>query len=704
MPQAGSVITSPVYGGKYFVQLAANQHVAGDDFGTQDISTPSTVSATQADGKILVAHDHILNAADSYGRYSDVSSLITRFNTDGTVDTTYGTAGTATVPLISTYSKMISQQNLLSLLPNGTTLVETHLNQSYSGANETQLSILDATGKVTHSITATSIFHGDGGIAFGDFADAAGTTADGKILVFGGHNDSSGPGQSFQSRIRIWRYNSDLTLDTSFGTDGYLQYANTDHFSSLDRPTAIRGNADGTLTVTFPDDSVHLSGTGQFLLTGDQIQPVATDLSATSVGPGRVVLRFIDKSTTESTYTVEGSSDGIHWDSLYAFPHVSATTTTGQRAILSGDLSGGPMLFRLRTVHGAIQSDPSAATLVQVVSHQDFSRNNIFGFANVANGKLVGTATRNMIDPQPNGTTQLTLTRYGSLGASFGNPDTTFGNNGTIVLDSANLEPGVSYSAKLLQIIPHSDGSMLALMETQSSGHGGDLTQDYLLAISNNGTITRKVEVGTFDIRANYPTNGPLVSTINETPDGKIIMAGTWHANGSYDTHLYVGKLNADFTPDTTFGTVAPSDFNGPFYGVILGYADAPSGIGQALDKSIFAIVDGGLISLDSTGALPANSVAPGNLTAAATSNKSVSLTFKGNANPSTQLLEVQRLDSNFTNPIVIAALPVTPGTDTYSLNDTTAQPSTTYYYRVFSTADQIRTTDSVNVQVTTPA
>ena len=41
VPVAGKVTTTPIYGGKFFVQLAANQNVTGDDFGIQSAGTPN---------------------------------------------------------------------------------------------------------------------------------------------------------------------------------------------------------------------------------------------------------------------------------------------------------------------------------------------------------------------------------------------------------------------------------------------------------------------------------------------------------------------------------------------------------------------------------------------------------------------------------------------------------------------------------------
>ena len=82
VPLNGQVTTMPLWGGKYFVQLGANQTINGDDFGTQTAATPNFTVANQ----LIVAG------------MSGSQATLSRFNADGSVDVTFGTLGVVTLP------------------------------------------------------------------------------------------------------------------------------------------------------------------------------------------------------------------------------------------------------------------------------------------------------------------------------------------------------------------------------------------------------------------------------------------------------------------------------------------------------------------------------------------------------------------------------------------------------------------------------
>jgi hypothetical protein len=87
LPVAGQVTTSPVYGGKYFIQLASNQTVSGEDFGNLTVTTPSFTISNQ----LLVS-----------GTASNGQATVSRYNADGSVDVPFGTYGLVTLPAVVT--------------------------------------------------------------------------------------------------------------------------------------------------------------------------------------------------------------------------------------------------------------------------------------------------------------------------------------------------------------------------------------------------------------------------------------------------------------------------------------------------------------------------------------------------------------------------------------------------------------------------
>ena len=190
VPVAGQVISAPLFGGKFFVQLGANQHITGDDFGTLAAHSPNL---TLPDGKLLVANPF------------DTSYTLTRYNPDGSTDTTFGTLGT--LKLGASPAGGITQ---LLLRPDGNVVVSlagfTPQSATYS------LLLLDPSGAVLHDVVINFQFEGQQG---NDTIEGVAIAPDNKTIVAYQHDD---PAPTHYKFVR--RYNADFTLDTSFGTNG----------------------------------------------------------------------------------------------------------------------------------------------------------------------------------------------------------------------------------------------------------------------------------------------------------------------------------------------------------------------------------------------------------------------------------------------------------------------------------------------------
>jgi uncharacterized delta-60 repeat protein len=176
------------------------------DFGSSDYGNSVTV---QADGKILLAGS------------SDGDFAAVRYNSDGSLDTTFGSDGIVTTDFGSSdYCSSITVQ------PDGKILLAGLGNGNFALARYNSGGSLDKS------------FDYDGKLATDlgeyDYGHSIALQPDGKILVVGSNDN-----------FTLARYKSDGTLDTSFGYDGKL----TIDFGGGDHGNNVTVQADGKILV-----------------------------------------------------------------------------------------------------------------------------------------------------------------------------------------------------------------------------------------------------------------------------------------------------------------------------------------------------------------------------------------------------------------------------------------------------------------------
>jgi uncharacterized delta-60 repeat protein len=187
----------------------------------------------QPDGKILVTGE---------GFYSGGSAMdvaLVRYNSNGSLDTSFGGDGI----VITTLSNGYDRGEAIALQPDGRILVAA--TRDYNGGNpDIALLRYRADGNLDTS------FHGDGVVItdVGGRADGSHdlrVQSDGKILLVG--TSSNGSNLDFA----LARYNADGSLDTSFGGDGIVT-------------TAIGGGDDDGLGIALQaDGKIVVAGSAQ---------------------------------------------------------------------------------------------------------------------------------------------------------------------------------------------------------------------------------------------------------------------------------------------------------------------------------------------------------------------------------------------------------------------------------------------------------
>jgi len=190
--------------------------------------------AVQPDGKIVVG---------GFTMYAPITSTplngsdfaLARLNSDGTLDGTFGSGGKVTVPTNwDTEARRGDEIHALTILPDGRIIAagqvfHEHILFHFSSNFDFGLTCFNPNG----SLDTTFGSGGRASLDFGDFssANSLAVQRDGRIIL-GGQSLSSGI-----ASFTLARFNTDGTLDTSFGSNGRVI---TDFFG---RPSGINALA-----------------------------------------------------------------------------------------------------------------------------------------------------------------------------------------------------------------------------------------------------------------------------------------------------------------------------------------------------------------------------------------------------------------------------------------------------------------------------
>lgn len=197
------------------------------DFGTNSADEAFAV-AIQSDGKLVAA-----GLSDSNGSFD---FALARYNSDGTLDTTFGTGGKVLTDLGSTSSDIAVA---VALQANGKIVAAGQYNANTISSDF-------AVVRYNSDGTLDGTF-GTGGklltdLGSQDVANAMALQSDGKIVV--GGTSTAGTSSSFD--FALVRYNSDGTLDGTFGTGGAV-LTDFSGSGSFDQAFAVAIQSDGKI-------------------------------------------------------------------------------------------------------------------------------------------------------------------------------------------------------------------------------------------------------------------------------------------------------------------------------------------------------------------------------------------------------------------------------------------------------------------------
>ncbi|SHJ18754.1 delta-60 repeat domain-containing protein [Malonomonas rubra DSM 5091] len=404
----------------------------------------------------------------------DQGVYLVRYNSDGSLDSTFGSTGKVAVALGG-----MTLLNSMTLQPDGKILV---VGESYSAVTKNDILLI----RFTADGSLDSSFGGAGYVAtdLGAYETGSGVVcrSDGKIYVSG---DSKPDDLSANDALLVIAYNSDGSLDTQFGgSSGYV-------LTPLDGFVSAAAN------------SLLLDDEGKIIVAG-----TSEDASVDSF----TLVRYGSDGNLDTSF----GSGGIVKTSLSGPSDLVCAMPAGNgKTNLVGEVypdSGTDLLVGLSRINNDGSLDIDFGSNGQVLTQVWTRENERFRVRDCAvqrDGKLV---VAGLDTYEPTGETAAGLVRYDQSGAL----DSSFGTNG-ILLSQAEFADTV---------VPMSDGSLFV-----AGGMSSEETPAYSLTCYLAGTLgSLLIEGGSATTESTNTqldlwcsSNGNNCSEMRFSPDG-----GAW--------------------------------------------------------------------------------------------------------------------------------------------------------------------------------
>ncbi len=354
-------------------------------------------------------------------------------------------------------------------------------------------------------------------------------SADGKLVIVGHVWNGS------TNDIAVTRYNSDGTLDTSFGDDGIKVFVLSSILSimsdiqiqadgkiliagfmdlgvgdALDM-TIIRLNADGNLDSSFSNDGIQtidINGDADYVISL-KIQPDGKILAAGFTGLTEsdfALIRLLPNGNLDSSFNGTGIvtyNFGSSYDRGYAVDLMS-----DGRIILAGSMSNGLsedlgiIRYNSNGTFDNTFSDDGISTLT-LSSGND----NCFGLSIQPDGKMVLIGTAYLTSS----TNQIAAARLNIDGSL----DNTFSDDGIQLVDLGNN------SDWGLDLVIQPNGQILIAGMTAPQGY----TDFSLVRLQSNGSLDNSFGIGGF-VTTPLNTDGDSPAAMALQNDGKVILVG----------------------------------------------------------------------------------------------------------------------------------------------------------------------------------
>src|SRR5437867_955577 len=406
-----------------FISSQGAQAAGGDldpTFGTggmvmTDLSRSTDIAnavAVQADGKLIVVGQTYKN-----NDFSGEDFVVTRYNTDGTLDTTFGRGG----KVRTDFPGLAAVPSAVVIQPDGKIVVAGGAFPLFTFAGNFEVVRYNSNGSLDTSF-------GSGGIVTttfpqGSYAFAVALQSDGKIIAAGTVFVDFNPGDMSNTDFALARYNPDGSLDTTFGNGGTVT-------------TDFLGNEDDVFSVLIQPD-------GKIIAVGSANSPVNYyDFAAA---------RYLANGTLDSTFGTGGKVSTDFGDHNFDQARSAALQSDGRIvaagfAISQNGLSQNFAVARY-TSNGVLDTTFSRDGITQI----DFGSccQSAYQVLLQSDGKIITVGYANTEDSD----SDFLLARLNPRGSL----DTTFGVGGKVRTSFGDLNGGANGAA--LQ----SDGKIVAV-------------------------------------------------------------------------------------------------------------------------------------------------------------------------------------------------------------------------------------------------
>ena len=497
-----------------------------------------TSLAIQSDGKIVAAGFSFTSIVSLPNGFA-----VARFDSNGQIDNTFGTAGKVTVA----YSFNSTKATSAVIQPDGKILVGGYGNSSSQiirlNTDGSFDSTFDEDGKVTTKIGTYS------GI------NLLTLQTDGKIVAAGySSSDTS-------SEVAVARYNPDGSLDTTFDTDGIVT---TDVDNKSDTANAVKIQVDGKIVVggttnqtpntTFPDFlSIRYNSNGSLDTSYNGSGKVVTAITPSEDQANAMVIQMDGK------IVLVGYSYNLNYD-------IAAVRYNSDGSLDFSFGNSGISLIELK----------NATDLIIDIAVQPDNKIVAVGYGN-NNYRDIAIARYN-----PNGSLDTSFGVNGIVSTSLGNTN-SLANSVVIQPDGKILVGGITNTftnnTDFAVLRYNSDGSLDTTFGTSGIltfgfGTGADSLSDIALQLDGkivgvgysvgtsgySAAVFRLNSNGSFDTTFNG--SGKVLTSVGGTsyrgnsvviqPDGKIVVAGSSYNSNSAEDFLVI-RYNSNGSLDTTF-------------------------------------------------------------------------------------------------------------------------------------------------------
>ncbi len=414
-------------------QNFGNAGLTTNGFGAQDIVVKAMT--LQPDGKILIAGTSVV---------TEYLYFVSRFETDGSIDATFGVNGSTQVT-VGTGLRILSDMKLQS---DGKIVIGGVVQNSDV---DIALVRLNADGSLDNSFS----FDGkvETNVNGSDELSALAIDSDGKILIAGSTLSNE--------RSLLVRYNSDGTLDNTFGTNGKMEY---------DLSPAQEGF-----------DDLFIDGQGRLLLAGlaDNNSSGNDFLAVRTLSDGSLDLSFSFDGMVQTDFF--GSNDEAA--ALVLQPDgkllLTGSSQDGNRSIALVRYLGDGTLDTDFGTNGKVTTDVSTSSFAEDVIIQ-------------ADGKILVGATSYLTDYQG------TLVRYISgINIGIGEVDTYIGSTLVFPNPITNDQVTIEYELKSNEMISIElfdlNGKIIALLQPSVRQQAGSYQQTFGLPGLSAGNYLMKL-------------------------------------------------------------------------------------------------------------------------------------------------------------------------------------------------------------------